>query len=195
MFSLRFYYFAIQLILKMYNVFQRLSSITSLSMSMLMALVVLISLTTPFIFSTPTMDLQVRNIQTVTNRQMDPYDKLSRKAEHVRLTFDMEADLTSMFNWNTKVLFVYMMADYQTQNFTNRVVVWDKLVRSKRQAKIKMRKHLNKYAWRDFSLRFKESQEANLTLFVNPVPYLGIMYDKPVVSLPITIPRPIQKKK
>ncbi|KAJ2493810.1 Signal peptidase complex subunit [Coemansia sp. RSA 2050] len=175
----------------MYNLLQRLSGVTSFAMSTLMALVVIISLTTPFIPSSPMFEVSLHNVQTTTGRAMDPFDRTSRKAEYARLTFDLDADLSSMFNWNTKLLFAFMTVDYATPGFeTNRAVIWDRIIRNPRQAKLKLRKHHNKYALRNYPLTFEDVEGANLTLHINPVPYLGIMYDKPMVSLPFTIPRP-----
>ncbi|KAJ1755013.1 Signal peptidase complex subunit [Coemansia sp. RSA 1591] len=129
---------------------------------------------------------------------MDPFDKSSRSAEYTRLTFDVDADLSSLFNWNTKLLFTYITADFSAPGFdTNRVVVWDRIIRNERQAKLRLRRHHNKYAVRNFAQTFEGVEGANLTLHVNPVPYLGIMYDKPVLSIPFVIPRapPVDKAK
>ena len=45
------------------------------------------------------------------------------------LTFDLQADLTPLFNWNVKQLFLYLTAEYETQaNVVNQVVLWDKII-------------------------------------------------------------------
>lgn len=45
------------------------------------------------------------------------------------LTFDLKADLTSLFNWNVKELFLYLTAEYKTKdNELNQVVLWDKIL-------------------------------------------------------------------
>ncbi|KAJ1666983.1 Signal peptidase complex subunit [Coemansia sp. RSA 1813] len=174
----------------MYNFLQRLGGITSFAMSTLMALFILISLTTPFIPSNPTHEVTLHDVRTTTGRMVDPADRASRSAEYARLTFDIDADLTSMFNWNTKLLFAYITADYESPGFdTNRIVVWDRIIRNKRQAKLRLRKHHNKYFLRNYAKTFKDVSNANLTLHINPVPYLGIMYDKPMVTIPLAIPR------
>ncbi|KAI8324685.1 signal peptidase 22 kDa subunit [Martensiomyces pterosporus] len=178
----------------MYNIFQRLSGITSFAMSTLMAIVVLISITTPLIPSTPTLDVSLHNVQTTKGRMVEQYDRTSRKSEYARLTFDVDADLSSMFNWNTKLLFTYITADFKSEDFgTNRVVIWDRIIRNKRQAKLRLRKHHNKYPLRNFAQTFEGIEGANLTLHINPVPYLGIMYDKQMLSIPFTIPRPVKR--
>ena len=48
------------------------------------------------------------------------------------MTFDVNADLRSVFTWNTKQLFVYVQAEYETQeNRINEVVLWDSIVQQK----------------------------------------------------------------
>ncbi|KAJ1736686.1 Signal peptidase complex subunit [Coemansia sp. Benny D160-2] len=175
----------------MYNLFQRLGSITSLAMSMFMALLILISTTTPFIPSNPTHEVTLHDVKTTTGRMVDPADRTSRSAEYARLTFDLDADLTSMFNWNTKLLFAYITADFESPGFdTNRIVVWDRIIRNTRQAKLRLRKNHNKYFLRNYAKTFENVRNANLTLHINPVPYLGIMYDKSMTTIPLDIPRP-----
>ncbi|KAJ2377031.1 Signal peptidase complex subunit [Coemansia sp. RSA 2603] len=174
----------------MYNFIQRFSGVASFAMTTLMALVVVISLTTPLIPSAPTQTLTLHSVHTTTGRKMDTYDVDSKNAEYARLTFDLDADLTSMFNWNTKLLYAFITVDYLSTDFsTNTIVIWDRLVRNKKQAKLKLKKHHNKYLLRNFAKTFEGISEANMTLHVNPVPYLGIMYDTPLESIGVVIPR------
>ena len=46
--------------------------------------------------------------------------------------FDLDADLSPVFNWNVKQLFVYVTAEYKSKtNELNQVVIWDKIVLDK----------------------------------------------------------------
>lgn len=48
------------------------------------------------------------------------------------MTFDLEADLRSVFSWNTKQLFVFLQAEYETEeNGVNQIVLWDNIVEKK----------------------------------------------------------------
>lgn len=41
-------------------------------------------------------------------------------------------DLSSVFNWNVKQIFVYVIAEYESEkNAKNQVVIWDKIVQTK----------------------------------------------------------------
>ncbi|KAF1329270.1 Signal peptidase complex subunit 3, partial [Globisporangium splendens] len=43
-----------------------------------------------------------------------------------------KTDLSSVFNWNVKQLFVYVVAEYESEkNVKNQVVIWDKIVQTK----------------------------------------------------------------
>lgn len=45
------------------------------------------------------------------------------------LTFDLTTDLSHLFNWNVKQLFLYLTAEYITPtNELNQVVLWDKII-------------------------------------------------------------------
>ena len=48
------------------------------------------------------------------------------------VTFDLDADLRSVFSWNTKQLFVYLQVEYETEkNKRNQIVLWDSIIQQK----------------------------------------------------------------
>ena len=65
-------------------------------------------------------------------------------------------DLTPLFNWNTKQLFVYVQAEYTSADGTeNEVVIWDRIIRRKEDAVIKVANGRPKYPLRDMARTFK----------------------------------------
>lgn len=51
--------------------------------------------------------------------------------------FDMKADMRQLFDWNTKLVFIYVTAEYATQiNGLNQIVIWDYIIED-----IKVRPH------------------------------------------------------
>ena len=45
------------------------------------------------------------------------------------INFDLKADLSPLFNWNVKALYLYLTAEYITkENSLNEMVLWDKIV-------------------------------------------------------------------
>ncbi|CAO3631044.1 unnamed protein product [Mucor hiemalis] len=129
-------------------------------------------------YGTPNNTLQVdsNNIKVVT-RRYGPEDTNYRnsKSEFARLTFDIDADFTPIFNWNTKQVFVTVVAEYQSKNFErNSVVLWDKIITSKDKAHLKLRNVRNKYAMIDVSQQWNY-EHANLTLAWDVTPFVGIL--------------------
>ncbi len=48
------------------------------------------------------------------------------------VTFNLEADLRSAFSWNTKQLFVFLRAEYWSdEGKLNQVVLWDSIIQQK----------------------------------------------------------------
>ena len=66
------------------------------------------------------------------------------------LTFDLQADLTPLFNWNVKQLFLYLTAEYETRNnVVNQVVLWDKIIQRGENAILDYRSMNTKYYFWD----------------------------------------------
>lgn len=65
--------------------------------------------------------------------------------ENTKIAFDLETDLTPLFTWNTKQVFVYLTAEYDGKNTHNEVVFWDKIIPSKDNAHLKVKNGKSKY--------------------------------------------------
>jgi len=51
--------------------------------------------------------------------------------------FDMSADVRSLFTWNTKLVFLYVTAEYKTElNALNQVVIWDYIIEDVEHAQL-----------------------------------------------------------
>lgn len=60
-----------------------------------------------------------------------PHYYSSKKEEYAIIKFSLEADLSSLFTWNTKQVFVYITADWPAvagANATNSAVIWDTII-------------------------------------------------------------------
>ncbi|MCS4559134.1 signal peptidase complex subunit 3 family protein, partial [Shewanella sp. C32] len=52
------------------------------------------------------------------------------------MTLNISADLQSLFTWNTKQVFVFLAAEYETpKNSLNQISLWDGIIPSKEHAK------------------------------------------------------------
>ncbi|KAI9822479.1 MAG: hypothetical protein M1827_000198 [Pycnora praestabilis] len=57
----------------------------------------------------PSARVKVKSVQVVKGR---PHYYSQKKEEYAHIKFDLDADLSSLFNWNTKQLFVWVLATY-----------------------------------------------------------------------------------
>ncbi|RHY22829.1 hypothetical protein DYB32_009384 [Aphanomyces invadans] len=84
------------------------------------------------------------------------------KTDRAVLSFDLDADLSSVFNWNTKQLFVYVVAEYASRtNVVNQVVVWDAIVPTRHEAHLVRTNENVKYFLAD---QTNELRDADVTL-------------------------------
>ncbi|KAI1352518.1 signal peptidase subunit [Xylaria sp. FL0043] len=84
---------------------------------------------------TPSASIKPTNVQVVKGR---PHYYSSKKEEYAIIRFSLDADLSSLFTWNTKQLFVYVTAEWpapprgvaDVTNQTNKAVIWDTIITS-----------------------------------------------------------------
>ena len=77
--------------------------------------------------SQPTASLSVRDVQVVKGR---PHYYSPKREEYAQIKFDLTADLSSLFTWNTKQLFVYVTAVYPAGEgeALSEAVIWDAII-------------------------------------------------------------------
>ncbi|KAI9787311.1 MAG: hypothetical protein M1816_007659 [Peltula sp. TS41687] len=86
-----------------------------------------------FIPQSPSASINLRNVQVVRGRA---HYYSTQKSEYAHIKFDLDADLSSLFNWNTKQVFVYVSAKWaspsrSSNNTTmNEAVIWDVILPS-----------------------------------------------------------------
>jgi len=117
----------------------------------------------------------VKTVQVVVKNVAD-YSASREKNDLGFLTFDLEADLSSVFNWNAKQLFLYLVAEYQTpKNVLNQVVLWDKIILRGENAKIDVKSINTKYYFWDDGNGLKNNQNVTLALHWNVIPNAGLL--------------------
>jgi hypothetical protein len=90
----------------------------------------LISLMTVFPWPEPTTFpkavVGATDIQVVKGR---PHYSSPIREQYAQIRFNLDADLTSLFTWNTKQLFVYVTAEYpNTVGGISEAVIWDTII-------------------------------------------------------------------
>ncbi|XP_042475014.1 signal peptidase complex subunit 3B-like [Macadamia integrifolia] len=127
----------------------------------------------------PTADVQVLNINW--------FQKHPNGNDEVSLTLNVSADLQSMFTWNTKQVFVFLAAEYETpQNSLNQVSLWDGIIASKEHAKFWIQT-TNEYRFTDQGSNLR-GKEFNLTLHWHIMPKTGKMFADKIVMTGYRLP-------
>jgi len=96
------------------------------SLAGIIAFLSLIPVPTPT--SQPSAKITARDTQVVKGR---PHYYSPKREEYAQIRFDLDADLSPLFTWNTKQLFVYVTASYPstaTGAEQSESVIWDMII-------------------------------------------------------------------
>ncbi|KAL8827792.1 MAG: hypothetical protein Q9191_002981 [Dirinaria sp. TL-2023a] len=78
----------------------------------------------------PSATIQLRNVQVVKGR---PHYYSTKKEDYAHIKFDLDADLSSLFNWNTKQVFAWITATYPSSSRNeppSQAIIWDSIISS-----------------------------------------------------------------
>ncbi|CAK9297568.1 unnamed protein product [Gordionus sp. m RMFG-2023] len=98
------------------------------------------------------------------------------------LTLNIKADLNPLFNWNVKQLFIYVIAEYTSeQNVINQVILWDKIIErdiyNTKKAIIDIKNLKPKYyVWDDGVGGLKGNENVTLNMYWNIIPNTGPIF-------------------
>ncbi|KAI0784614.1 signal peptidase 22kDa subunit, partial [Abortiporus biennis] len=135
----------------MHSIYSRINNISGILSTCLMVLLLGISLSSFVFTADPKGSLEISSIQVSPGKARRYHNK---NQDFAFVQFNVSADLTPLFNWNTKQLFLYVGAEYtDNKGVRNEVVIWDKIVRRKEDADINIQGR-NKYAFRELSSTF-----------------------------------------
>ncbi|KAF7993744.1 hypothetical protein HCN44_010339 [Aphidius gifuensis] len=116
------------------------------------------------------------NTVKVVVKNVPDYSASREKNDLGFLTFDLQTDLTPLFNWNVKQLFLYLTAEYKTSyNEINQVVLWDKIVLRGDNAVLDFKNMNTKYYFWDDGNGLKGNKNVTLRLSWNIVPNAGLL--------------------
>lgn len=131
----------------MHNFLTRSNALVAYTMSVLSVLTFMCFLSTCFLEYQS--DSKIKTVKVVVKNLPD-YSASREKNDLGFLTFDLQADLTPLFNWNVKQLFLYLTAEYETSaNRLNQVVLWDKIIQRGENAVLDYRSMNTKYYFWD----------------------------------------------
>ncbi|CCG82599.1 Probable microsomal signal peptidase subunit 3 [Taphrina deformans PYCC 5710] len=161
----------------MWSSSQRAQTVFGLFTSVLFALAAAIALTDYLPLSRfqsdPTAAIDVSKVVVKYSRAPRSYSNKQQEFAHVQ--YDLTADLSSLFHWNTKQVFAYLVAEYPGTKFQhNEVTLWDVIIRKKQDAVLSLNKKRNKYAFGDITKVF-DQRNATFSLHWNVMPHVGVL--------------------
>ncbi|CBI26191.3 hypothetical protein VitviT2T_006454 [Vitis vinifera] len=158
----------------------RANGVLSLSLTILALLCTVASLSGGILnLPPPSAQVEVVNINW--------FQKHRSGNDEVSLTLNISANLESLFTWNTKQIFVFLAAEYETpKNSLNQVSIWDGIIPSIEQAKFRINT-INKYRLADQGNNLR-GREFNLTLHWHVMPRTGKMFADKIVMTGYRMP-------
>jgi len=122
------------------------------------------------------------NIGKAIVKNIQEFETRSSRNDVVSLTFDLEVDTGPLWNWNTKMLYMYLVAEYKTdKNDLNQVTVWDKIVQRHQIQKLghgllKYKSQRNKYYFFDDGAGLLGNPNITMYLCWNVIPNIGYFW-------------------
>lgn len=102
----------------------------------------------------------------------DYYDNSAN--DQTFINFDLKADLSPLFNWNVKALYLYLTAEYITkENSLNEMVLWDKIVMNGEKMQLDLKAAKTKYYFRNDGKGMLGHPNVTLILNWNVMPNMG----------------------
>ncbi|KAJ1024513.1 hypothetical protein NDA13_004444 [Ustilago tritici] len=178
----------------MHSTLSRLNAVSALSTTIVLTLVVFIDL-----FSFPSASPFTPRYQPSGNLTINQLDVVRGKAawhmdrniqDFIEVNFNIDADFSPLFDWNTKQVFVSLAAHYDsTKHIKNQVVIWDRILRSKQDANVAVKGGRNQYGLREVGRSFSNVKNVTFTLKYNIMPKVGLLhYGDEFVTDSITLP-------
>ncbi|CAI5757105.1 unnamed protein product [Candida verbasci] len=164
----------------MFNLVTRFQAATNQALTASVIITgVVIALTILQLFKDDVWNLQttqVTNFKPTSNWKYSyQYGSINRKPkENTKLQFNLKTDLSHLFNWNTKQIFIYLTAEYpgKSTGSSNKITYWDKIITNPNDAKLDLKNQKSKYSVYDVEKSFRE-RNATVRLEWNIQPHIG----------------------
>jgi signal peptidase complex subunit 3 len=174
----------------MHNIWVRLNAVIFFALTVLLVCAIVCALSTYLHTGVP----QIKILRMNTLRSLRQHGGQDRAL----LSFDIHADLRPAFHWNLHQLFVFVVAEYESDaNPLNQVIIWDKIIKSPEEAVLKEMNEFVKYALIDQGQELR-NKTVSLRLMWDAMPLTGRIYvsdeRKSSFTLPGTYNTTDQKK-
>ena len=148
----------------MYTAWNRVNAVFFFAISVVISLSAGSWVTSLWLPSKPV--IRTLKIRALKNFRAQRESRHPETMDRAVMTFDLDADLRSVFNWNVKQIFVYVSASYDTTSVgggPSDVVIWDTIVANASVAQLRLDNVFNKYP---LVARRADLKEAVVTLSI-----------------------------
>lgn len=159
----------------MNTLLSRSNAIFAFTLSVLAVLTIICSMSTAFKDYSQLMNVKITTGASIVKKVADFSANRERNDIGI-LRFNLDADLTKVFDWNTKQVFLYLTARYPTpKNADNQVVLWDHIILRGENPKVILKDQHTKYYFWDDGNGLKGNSNVTLTLSMNVIPNAGFL--------------------
>uniref|UniRef100_UPI00398E8787 signal peptidase complex subunit 3-like n=1 Tax=Pristiophorus japonicus TaxID=55135 RepID=UPI00398E8787 len=170
----------------MHSLMSRLNSLFAFTLMVMAALTFLVFLSTAF--PQPRVPVSI----SVSGVSLKKYEDFTGNYDLGSINFSVNVDLGPIFNWNVKLLFLYLAAEYATENnVLNQVILWDKILKRGEYPRLDYHDMSPKYLFLDDANGLKGNKNVSLSFSWNIIPNAGILYLIPASGQTV-IPLPEQ---
>lgn len=160
----------------MHTILARLNALFAFSLSIVALLTLLFALSTSFKAYDQLAKVDIKTVKALVRRMHDYNMPNAKESDLGLLQFDLEADFEKCFDWNVKQLFIYLTANYKTQdNVLNQIVLWDQVLLRGEDGALTLRNQNPEYYMWDDGFGLKGNDNITLTLSMNIIPNAGFL--------------------
>lgn len=160
----------------MHTLWSRLSALIAFSMSILAILTAMLILSTAYKSYEELASIEMAIVKALVKRISDYNMPDARENDLGLIRFNLDADFEKSFDWNVKQLFIYLTANYRTQqNKLNQIVLWDYILNRGEEGRLSLMDHPPKYYMWDDGFGLKGNSNVTLTLSMNIIPNAGLL--------------------
>uniref|UniRef100_A0A0N4ZFD3 Signal peptidase complex subunit 3 n=1 Tax=Parastrongyloides trichosuri TaxID=131310 RepID=A0A0N4ZFD3_PARTI len=162
----------------MHNLWSRFNNLLAFTLTVLAAATFAAFVSSYLIHGTAVTTLDATNVRVKNVPSRIPG---GHNNDFAHMQLNIEADLTSVFNWNVKELFVYLVAEYKSKNNAfNQVTLWDQVVLRNDRVVINEKNIYPEYYFFDDGSNLLKHDNVSLTLNWEVIPNAGFMFHERV---------------
>eukprot|EP00039_Didymoeca_costata_P005680 m.83595 g.83595 ORF g.83595 m.83595 type:complete len:178 (+) comp12929_c0_seq3:135-668(+) len=172
----------------MHTFLNRANALFAYAFSCVATVTFLCFLSTALIDQQPEVDILAHPVKLVSRHQFRHLH--GRKSDKADLSFDISVDMSSLYNWNVKELFLYIVAEYATDdNELNQIVLWDHIMeRHKGDGLVQETSVRPEYDFFDDGQGLRGNKNVTLGLCWNIIPNAGTLPRKCNQKIDLPLP-------